>query len=524
MERFTGAKALFAFALTGSLAFAGCTRTATTTSTSPATGSSAQARQSSSARNSGWPTMRSGEGMTWTGMAFPTGDAKTSVVGVEKGTPREVRVGQAFDYDIIVTNLTSRQVDAVVVTDQVNANYKLAKSAPEGELNAGVMTWNLGDLEPGESKTIRVSGAAAGEGAINSCASCSYSSVLCAAIPVVSPKLKLVKTGPAEVMRCDPITYNFEVTNTGTGTVNNVRITDALPAGLVMADGKKTIDFNVGALGPGASKRFSASVRADKAGKFENKATAAGDGMTADSAVVSTVVHQPAVTVDVECPENTLIGRELTFKYTVKSTGDSASANTTLVVTLPQGTSFVRADNNGTSSGGRVSWNFGTLAPDDSRTATLVVRSTSAGSLQTTATAQGVCAAAATDSCSVAIEGVPDIGISLRDDTGVRLVGEHHVFTYTVKNQGQVDLTNVTVDAKLSAGLEFVSSTSPVAPKGSGKAVSWNLGTLKVGQETTFTITAKGTAAGEQAIDTVTKSDQLQRTSDASEQVNYIER
>src|SRR4029453_12287793 len=98
--------------------------------------------------------------------------------------PREVRAGQAFDYDIVVTNLTSRQVDDVVITDQISNNYKFTKSNPEGQMNAaGVTSWNIGDLAAGESRTIRVTGAASGEGNINSCVSATYSSMLCSAVP-----------------------------------------------------------------------------------------------------------------------------------------------------------------------------------------------------------------------------------------------------------------------------------------------------------------------------------------------------
>lgn len=532
-----GTKALLAFGLTGAIALGGCNSTTKSTGAeshesfptwpkgNDEAGGANTNQQDTTVRNSGWPTMRGSDSMNWTSMAFPTGEAKTSVIGVEKGVPREVRVGQPFDTEIVVTNLTSKSVEDVVVTDQVNSTFKLSKSTPEGQMNAaGVMTWALGDFKPRETKTIRVTGTATGEGSINSCASCSYSSMLCSAIPVVSPKLRVVKTGPAEVLKCDPIVYNFEVTNTGSGTINNVKLSDALPAGLALADGKKAIDINVGTLAAGASKKFTANVTAEKTGKYDNKATASGDGITADSAVVSTVVRQPALSIDVECPGNNMIGRELTFKYTVKSTGDAASANTTLIANIPTGSSLVRADKEGISSNGKVSWNFGTLAPNDSRTVSMTVRSTAAGNLQASGTAQGVCAAAVSDACTTAIQGVPDIGISLRDDTGVRMVGENHLFTYTVKNQGQVDLTNVTMTATLSAGLEFVSSTAPTQGKGTGKTMVWNLGTLKIGQEMTFTITTKGTAAGEQSIDTVTKSDQLKLTSDAGEQVNFIER
>jgi len=480
--------------------------------------------QHSSAQQKAPPAEERAGGLVWTSVALPTGDPKTSVIRVEKGLPREVRAGQAFDYDIIVTNLTSRQVDDVVVTDQISNNYKFAKSNPDGQMNAaGVTTWTIGDLGPGESRTIRVTGAASGEGNITSCATCTYSSMLCAAVPVVSPKLRLTKTGPAEVNKCDPITYNFEVANIGTGAINNVKITDKLEEGLALADGKKTIEFNVGTLAAGEAKKFSASVIAAKAGEYGNTASASAEGMTADSSMVSTVVHQPVLTVDVECPQETLIGRDLTFKYTVKSTGDTDSATTTLVANLPAGTS-VKADANGTVSGNKVTWNLGALKPNDSRTVTVTMRPTVAGALQTSASAQGACATAVTDSCSITIIGVPDIGTALSDDDGVVLVGDNHTFSYEVENQGQVDLTNVTVRLSLSDGLQYVSTTAASQPKSSGKTVEINLGTVKPGQKVSFNVVAKGTAAGEQGIDSETRSDQLKRVVKNDEQVTYIDR
>ena len=64
---------------------------------------------------------------------------------------------------------------------------------------------------------------------------------LCAPTVVIAPKLVIEKTGPAEVLICEPITYKVVVRNTGDGPAENVKVSDELPAGLRTVDGSSTI-------------------------------------------------------------------------------------------------------------------------------------------------------------------------------------------------------------------------------------------------------------------------------------------
>ena len=57
----------------------------------------------------------SSESVEWTSLAYPTGAASTSMLGIEKGMPREVRTGRTFEYKLIVSNLTDNELQDVVV-------------------------------------------------------------------------------------------------------------------------------------------------------------------------------------------------------------------------------------------------------------------------------------------------------------------------------------------------------------------------------------------------------------------------
>lgn len=462
------------------------------------------------------------------GLAIPTGDKATSVLWLEKMYPAEVIAGQTFNYDIKVTNLTNQAVDNVNVYDSLPANFKLVSANPTGQPGPNnTMMWALGSIGARESKLIHLTGQAAGAGQINSCASATFTTALCSTINVVQPALKLAKSAPAEVTVCDPIPVKLVVTNSGTGAAKNVKITDTLPAGLKTSDGKSSVELDAGTLAAGASREFTMNLKADKPGTFNNSAVAnAEGGLKADSNSTTTKVTQPVLAIKAECPGMIMIGREATCKFTVTNNGDSASANTVVTAPLPTGTTFSSADNGGASSAGKVTWNLGSLAPKASKTVTMVVRSMSAGTIQATATATGTCATPVNADCNYPVEGVPDIGTLLTDDDGVVLVGDNHVFRYEVKNQGQTNLTNITVVCELSDGLEFVSSTAAVQPKIEGKKLTFlNVhAVLKPGEVKNFTLTCKGTKPGEQWIQSNTSCAELKRANRNDEQVNYVPR
>lgn len=453
-------------------------------------------------------------------MYFPTGERSTSSIMLEKIAPTEVIAGQPFDYIIKVTNLTSLSLDNVVVTDTLSPNFKVLSSAPPAE---GTYRWSLGTMRPGESKEIRISGQAGSVQPLSSCATVSYTSSLCININVVQPSLKIAKTATPEITVCDAIQYRITVSNPGTGMARGVKVRDQLPAGVTDASGKSLVEFDAGDLAPGASKDFTFTGKAAKPGTYANSASAtAAGGLTADSGPAQTVVRQPVLTIKAECQGTILQGRNTTFKFTVCNTGDAPAASTVVTAVVPSGTTFVSADTGGTSGATGVTWNLGTLAPKDCKTVSYTVRTVGAGEVRATGTASATCAAQVSDSCTTGVRGVPDIGTQLTDDDGVVQIGENHIFRYEVKNQGQVDLTNVKAVMTLDEGLDYVAS-SWTGTQAAGRAVTVNIGTLKIGEKVTLTVTCKGSKEGVLLIRTETTSDQTKLVRN-DEQVNYVPR
>jgi uncharacterized repeat protein (TIGR01451 family) len=467
----------------------------------------------------------SSEGMNHASMAFPTGDRSTSAILLERSMPSEVMVGQEFGYDFKVTNLTSMTLTNVALRDQCASNFVVVNSTPAAQGRPPDLTWPIGDLAPNESKTVHVSAKAMNTDSLTSCASVTYNSLLCLGTSIVSPALRAEIAAPATADLCSPIPVHITVTNSGTGTARNTKVTCALPAGLTTTEGKTSVTIDAGTLAAGQSQDFTIQAKASKTGEYTNKANAAADGgLTAETRTVTTSVHQPVLTLKAEAPSTLMIGREMAIKFTVKNTGDAEAQNVVLNTAVPPGTTYSRADNGAVEKSGKVSWGLGSLAPGESKTLAMTVRTTGSGSIPASANVTATCAAQATDSCNTTVEGVADIGTLLTDDTGVVTVGDPHVFSYEIKNQGQVDLTNVHVVATLDEALSFVSSTAPSAPKVNGNKLDFTIGTVKIGQTSRFTITTKGTKAGELFIHSDTTAAEIKRTSGNDEQVTYIDR
>ncbi len=295
---------------------------------------------------------------------LPTGDRNTSAMMIQKVFPNEAIVGKTFDYTICATNLTNMTLVDVVVKDAVPSNYKVASTDPKAEMGGNNMLFRLGDVGPRQTRTIKVSGAAGGSGQVLNCSSVSWDNSICMAVNIVQPSIKVTRTATPEVTPCDSVLVKIDVTNTGSGVAESVKLTDTLGAGLTTADGKTgALTLDAGNIGPGQTKSFPLTLKASKTGVYTNTTTAtANGGLTATSNQTTTTVKAPVLTMKAECTGTSYVGRTVIGRFTVKNTGDMGAQNTQVVATLPTNAKFMSADTTGAMAGGKVTWNLGTLA------------------------------------------------------------------------------------------------------------------------------------------------------------------
>lgn len=456
------------------------------------------------------PAPRAAVASTGSVMYIPTGERNSSALMIEKIYPTQVTVGQPFDYIIKATNISAQALNNVTVTEAAPTNFTISSVTPTG--SNGV--YNLGTLNPGESKSVTFKGAAGGIGSINSCASATYSTALCSTINVVQPALAISKEiTPEAILNCSPINMTIKVKNTGTGTATNVRVADTLPAGLTLDNGGTSMDESIGDIAPGAERVITKTLKATGVGSFNNTASVKADGVNSvNSNTVTTVVKQPKLEITCKPAGKTMVGRKACYELTVRNTGNAVAAGATVALTGAT-----------TECGPTIS--FGDIAPGASVTKTCCISGSAIGTVALNATASANCAAPASTNCTIEFIGLPDIGTLLTDGDGVVTVGNNHVMTYEVQNQGQIDLTNVRVEITLPEGIDFVSSTAPKAPVVSGRKLTFTgiTGVLKPGDRPSFTMTIKSRTAGEKLIVSETFCDQLKTPVRDDELTNFVD-
>jgi len=452
-----------------------------------------------------------GPGMNVTQLAFPTGDVNTSAIMLHQVMPREVRLGQNYDYEIHVTNLTDTTLQNVSVFEEDRDNLSIVSSTPSASTGpGGGAQWLLGDLGPGETSVIRVTSKADRVGTATTCLSVSYNNYLCAVTTVVNPELRLTKTAPATSLLCDNIVLRYEVSNPGTGNLENVRIVDQLPSGMTTLEGSSTVEINVGTLAAGESRPFNVTVKAERTGRFASGATANSGDLRATVEPTATVVNQPVLAITSECTDQVFVGRNVTYNFTVRNTGDTPAASTVLTASIPSGGSFVSADRSGSVVGNSVRWNVGTLNAGQSMTVSMVIRPTGVGDLTSNAQAVATCADQVASVCGTTVAGIPAILLETVDIVDPVPVGETTTYVITVLNQGSADGTGIRIVCTMPEEMEFVSGEGPTAVSISGNRITMApLPSLAPRAKAEWRITVRAKAAGDVRFRTSLTSDQF---------------
>ncbi len=462
-------------------------------------------------------------------LALPTGDPATSVLLLEWFAPEEVRVGQEFHAEVQVTNLAGVPLENVVVKSSVDENFELTGSVPVAPaVEGGLRTWDLGRLEARETRRIQVRGTARATPLVASRLSAAYDTPMTVRIPVIDPALVVSASGPAEARCCEPIVYEYVVSNTGSGNAREVVLAPALPEGLRLSAGEDPLPREVGTLGGGESRAVLITLEATRGGAFEVAAAANGaTGLSAQAPPVQTKVAGPRLEVEASGPEKQYLRKDASYAIWLHNRGDGEASEAVLAVTLPSALGFKSASEGARAEGSSVRWTLGAIAPGDSRAAKLVLTAKELGSFVVPVTAEAACAQAAPAELRATVAGVPALSLELSDEQDPVAVGEQSTYVIEIENQGSADATNLRLKVRLPEGCEFVEASGATgadgAPGESGTLALSALPALAPKRTAIWRVVVRGTKPSDARFRVELLSDQLNSPIEESEATTYYE-
>ncbi|GAA3581978.1 hypothetical protein GCM10022198_01470 [Klugiella xanthotipulae] len=337
--------------------------------------------------------------------------------------------------------------------------------------------------------------------------------------PVPVAGVSIAKNDHTEIVGTgEDTTYDLVVTNTGEDRATGVTVTDSLPEELTFVSATKggrydpdtrTVRWDVGTIPVSGTQTVSVTATVDPAlapnHSISNTATvSSAEGCTAICSATD-VDRTPAISVVVDDHREVVRSADvLTYDVVVANTGDGAVPGVVVTSILPPNTEFVSATGGGVPSedGTTVTWTLGERGAHTTETLTVTVRvgSVSAGDSvvhNATVTSDHGCTndpATPGDECGARdTDSVPAVSVTTDDHLTTAVPGGQNTYDVVVTNRMPGVAPRVTVTQVLSDDLTFVSADAHGTYDPTNRTVTWNLGDLPAGAQTTLHVT--GTVA-----------------------------
>ncbi|MDE3058800.1 MAG: DUF11 domain-containing protein, partial [Bacteroidota bacterium] len=155
-------------------------------------------------------------------------------------------------------------------------------------------------------------------------------------------------------------------------------------------------------------------------------------------------------------------GDTLTYSLTISNGSLISSTSTTMVDTIPSNTSFVSATGGGTLSGGRITWNLGTLAANANSTVTFKVKASSPLSNGTKisniayATTNKLTDTVSSNTAQTTIQSSPTLTLTKSVNNGTSTPGSTLTYTLTYGNTGNSDATSFSLTDNIPSNTSYV--------------------------------------------------------------------
>jgi uncharacterized repeat protein (TIGR01451 family) len=378
--------------------------------------------------------------------------------------------GQEVTYRFTVSNPSEAKAYGVVARCPIPKGAALIKSLPEAQTVGKELEWKLGTLNPGDSRIIEVVFKPDdGVTELKVIGKVQFEHGRYVVTKLANPTLDMKKTGPAQGVLDDPMTYKIIVKNPGKVPVTDTQIVNTLAEGLeyIQETAKGAVPasktgpasnqrtWTLGTLAPGESRTLEYRVMPRRVGDWTSEAVATGTGAQA-RAGCNTMVQEAKLTLQVNGPpaDKATANQAAPFFVVVHNTGTATLHNVRVSCTFPTELRVKSASNGGHLFHDAVQWVVPKLEPSQAKELSFSLIAPSAGLRDVVASARAEKGLEQRKKLSTVFVGVPALDWHI-EGTAVAAIDQEVVYTITLKNPGTGPVKNVKIIADLPDQVEF---------------------------------------------------------------------
>ena len=382
-----------------------------------------------------------------------------AAVSLEWSGPANIKVNQPTIYTLTVKNTSLQFVQKVVVQVRTGKHASVKETTPAAKSVEGVYLWELGTLEPKETRELKLTVVQSQKGELGCQAWVTFTGTAGMKVQVREPQLAAELQIPSTVLLGESIPVRTILRNIGDCDISMVRLE------LRSTPGFERIGVEQGLL-VGGSKSADFGDEAKTPGVINYELVAIGDDIARVVAKASVKVLAPKLEVSVVGPTEVMLNRKANYTFKVKNVGDvplfGASLQWQLPAYLAPGT---------TGLGGAALYK---LAVGETKEVPLVLQMSQAGPvvINTRAFAYQTTRLQISDEKSsdvttetrflTNVQGVAALRMELVDTVDPIEKGQETTYEIRITNTGSRADTNIVVSCPLPEQLKFVSCKGPV--------------------------------------------------------------
>jgi uncharacterized repeat protein (TIGR01451 family) len=293
--------------------------------------------------------------------------------------------------------------------------------------------------------------------------------------------IRLHKTMPTQAQLNAPFNYVIEVINATDMDVDDVVVTENIPANLTVKNANPAAEkigaklvWKLGSFAPNQTKKLTVSAIAKS---VECVKTCAAVTYVVPACAYVQIV-QPKLQLMKTAPAEVLLCQPIPVKFVVTNSGSGPAKNVKIEDILPAGLKTAKGQS-------KLVFDAGTLAPGQSRQFAATLKASKTGKYTNKAVANSAGGLKA-NSEAITVVRQPILTISKTAPKKIYL-GRAVKYQITVANKGDAAAKNLVIEDQLPAGVKFVSASNN--GKATANKVNWNLGTLAPGKSQKVSLT-----------------------------------